>query len=497
MEFINNLNISHKINISFYISFIVMAVLIALPFTIIHSTAEKYEEQTLDFARTQQYIYNINNNLKLINNQGIEDALETNKKCEDKIQTYYENILKDLKLLKKHILFNKNEDIQRVIHNIETRLLGFKTISISVKSNMQEDVEDGLYAILALAQTSSKISYELNILSDKVKAENQKKVKEIKQNIQNNIKIKISITIIVLIMLLILNKLVASKIVNELQRLHQLIDSFFDVLNKKRDKATHIEIESNDEIGQMAQIIDKNIAVAENIITNERNRAKEIEIQVDIATKEIKKLNKEMHSTQKEIIHVMGTIAEEHSRETGLHIQRVANYSFILAKLAGLGLKEAILLRDVSPMHDIGKLGIPDEILNKPGRFNDEEFKIMQQHAQIGYDMLKHSQRKLLKTAAIVAYEHHERWDGKGYPRGLSKEDIHIYGRITAIVDVFDALASDRVYKKAWPLEKILNLFKEEQGKQFDPNLMKLFLQNLDKFLEAKKSIEARDTRSL
>jgi response regulator RpfG family c-di-GMP phosphodiesterase len=162
----------------------------------------------------------------------------------------------------------------------------------------------------------------------------------------------------------------------------------------------------------------------------------------------------------------------------------VAEYSYLLAKLAGLNEEEAALLKQASPMHDIGKVGIPDSILNKPGKLTDEEFKIMQGHAEIGYEMLKHSERKILKTSAIVAYTHHEKWNGSGYPRGLRGEDIPIYGRITAIADVFDALGHDRVYKKAWELDKILELFKEESGRHFDPNLVELFFNNLENFLE-------------
>ena len=135
-------------------------------------------------------------------------------------------------------------------------------------------------------------------------------------------------------------------------------------------------------------------------------------------------------------------------------------------------------------MHDIGKVAIADDILNKPGKLTYEEFEIMKTHSTLGYEMLKNSTRHILKTSAIVAYEHHERWDGNGYPRGLKGEEININGRITAICDVFDALGSDRIYKKAWELQKILELLKEGKGTQFDPSLVVLFLNNLDQFLE-------------
>ena len=188
--------------------------------------------------------------------------------------------------------------------------------------------------------------------------------------------------------------------------------------------------------------------------------------------------------TQKEVVFTMGAIGETRSKETGLHVKRVAEYSYVLATLSGLSVEEAELLKLASPMHDIGKVGIKDSILNKPGRLTSEEFDIMKTHSVLGYEMLKGSSKEILKTSAIVAYEHHERWDGKGYPRGLEKENIHIYGRITAICDVFDALGSDRVYKKAWSLDKILQLFKDGKGTQFDPNLIELFFDNLDRFLE-------------
>ncbi len=195
-------------------------------------------------------------------------------------------------------------------------------------------------------------------------------------------------------------------------------------------------------------------------------------------------LQQEIEDTQKEVVFTMGAIGETRSKETGNHVKRVAEYSYLLASLSGLSKDEAELLKLASPMHDIGKVGIPDSILNKPGKHTDEEFEIMKTHSYLGYEMLKGSQREILKTSAIVAYEHHEKWDGNGYPRGLKAEDIHIYGRITAVCDVFDALGADRYYKKAWNLEQILTLFKEERGRHFDPKLIDLFFDNLDKFLE-------------
>ncbi|RXJ99743.1 regulator [Arcobacter sp. CECT 8989] len=201
---------------------------------------------------------------------------------------------------------------------------------------------------------------------------------------------------------------------------------------------------------------------------------------------DIEKLHKELEDTQRELIYRLGEVGETRSKETGNHVKRVANYSKILARKYGLSKEEESCLFAASPMHDIGKVGIPDEILNKSGKLDENEWEIMKTHAEIGYEILKNSTRSILKAAAVVSYTHHEKWDGSGYPQGLKGEDIHIYGRITAIADVFDALGSDRVYKKAWPLAKILDFFKEQSGKHFDPTLLKMFFDNLDDFLKVR-----------
>ena len=220
------------------------------------------------------------------------------------------------------------------------------------------------------------------------------------------------------------------------------------------------------------------------------SKQKTLEKIIDKKTLEIKEINKELIKTQEEVILTLGIAAESRSKETGNHIKRVAEYSYILAKAYGLSEEEAQKIYKASPLHDVGKIAIPDNILHKPARLNEEEFKIMKTHAQIGYDILKNSKRELLKTAAIIAYEHHEKFDGTGYPRGLKANEISIEGRITALADVFDALGSDRSYKKAWEDEKIFKLFKEERGKHFDPDLIDIFFDNLDKFLEIRDKLK-------
>ncbi|WP_020613830.1 HD domain-containing phosphohydrolase [Sediminispirochaeta bajacaliforniensis] len=182
-------------------------------------------------------------------------------------------------------------------------------------------------------------------------------------------------------------------------------------------------------------------------------------------------LQEEIEQTQREMIVTLAEAGEMRSKETGGHVRRVAEYSYLIALAMGMDAKEAELLKKASPMHDIGKIAIPDAILLKEGPLTDEEREVMKSHTAIGYDMLKYSTRDLLKTSAIVAYQHHEKWDGSGYPQGLVGEEIHIYGRITAVADVFDALSCDRVYKAAWPRDKIVALFKEERGRHFDPAL--------------------------
>jgi response regulator RpfG family c-di-GMP phosphodiesterase len=142
-------------------------------------------------------------------------------------------------------------------------------------------------------------------------------------------------------------------------------------------------------------------------------------------------------------------------------------------------------------MHDIGKIAIPDAILLKEGPLTDDEREVIKTHTTLGYEMLCHSERELLRAAAVVAQQHHERWDGKGYPNSTAGEDIHVFGRITAIADVFDALSSDRVYKKAWPDEKIDNLFREERGAQFDPALIDVYFQEKERLKEIRR--EYRD----
>ncbi|MGE4560202.1 MAG: HD domain-containing phosphohydrolase [Desulfobulbus sp.] len=188
----------------------------------------------------------------------------------------------------------------------------------------------------------------------------------------------------------------------------------------------------------------------------------------------------QLFETRLKIIQRLGKAVEFKDNETGLHVIRMSSYSLVLARAAGFSEQDAELLMHAAPMHDIGKIGIPDAILKKKGKLTTEEYDLMQTHCQIGAEVIGDDRSELLRLARVIALTHHERWNGQGYPARLAGENIPLPGRITAIADVFDALTSDRPYKQAWPMEKAVSLLEEEAGNHFDPNLVPLFLRSLD-----------------
>lgn len=187
-------------------------------------------------------------------------------------------------------------------------------------------------------------------------------------------------------------------------------------------------------------------------------------------------LRREVADAELEIIERLGRAVESRDEETGDHIDRIGDLAFRLGLAAGIDLKTAERLRRASAMHDVGKVAIPDSILRKPGRLTDDERAVMQTHTTIGASLLAGSRSPLVQMAEVIALTHHERWDGKGYPAGLSGEDIPLVGRITAVCDVFDALVSPRVYKNAWTVEDALDEIEKEAGHHFDPELAALFV---------------------
>ncbi|HEX2010085.1 MAG TPA: DUF3369 domain-containing protein [Roseateles sp.] len=190
-------------------------------------------------------------------------------------------------------------------------------------------------------------------------------------------------------------------------------------------------------------------------------------------------LREEIEETQRSTVFILGEAVEKRSKETGAHVRRVAELAALLGEAVGMKASDVEFLRQAAPLHDVGKIGIPDRVLNKPGKLDEEEWAVMQTHARIGYELLNKSDKRILQLGATIAHEHHERWDGQGYPRGLAAEQIHIVGRITALADVLDALVSERCYKQRWNIDAALDFVKAESGGRFDPNLVRLLLERL------------------
>jgi putative two-component system response regulator len=195
----------------------------------------------------------------------------------------------------------------------------------------------------------------------------------------------------------------------------------------------------------------------------------------------------ELNETRLQIIRRLGRAAEYKDNETGRHVIRMSHYSRLLALEAGFDEEEAERLLNAAPMHDIGKIGVPDGVLRKPAGLDDEEWKVMHRHPHFGSRIIGEHDSELLNMAAVVAITHHEKWDGSGYPKGLAGEEIPLVGRITAIADVFDALTTARPYKPAWTIEKTMDLLREEAGKHFDPDLVAKFEAILPEMLKVRE----------
>jgi len=208
-----------------------------------------------------------------------------------------------------------------------------------------------------------------------------------------------------------------------------------------------------------------------------------LQAQVDSQTEEIRKLNHEM-------TYLSASIAELKSKETGQHLRRVAEFCYLFCKFLGKDEAECEKIKMASVLHDIGKVGISDDILNKPAKLNDEEWKVMKQHSLMGYEMLIDSEFELMRLAAMIALEHHERWDGEGYPYGKKEDEISLVGRICAVSDVFDSLLDKRVYKEPWEEKVVRDYFVMMKGSQFDPVITDILLENFDMFIYTWKSLQ-------
>lgn len=199
---------------------------------------------------------------------------------------------------------------------------------------------------------------------------------------------------------------------------------------------------------------------------------------------------KELNDSRLSVIVKLGIAAEYKDNDTGAHVKRMSQYSYEIAKEYGFGENDANLLLHAAPMHDVGKIGIPDAILLKPGKLDPDEWIIMMTHCEIGSDIIGEEESALLQIARKVAYEHHEKWNGKGYPRGISGEDINIRARMVTVADVFDALTSVRPYKEAWEIERAVDLINSEANEQFDPKIVSAFNNVLQKLLVIKEKYQ-------
>jgi putative two-component system response regulator len=213
---------------------------------------------------------------------------------------------------------------------------------------------------------------------------------------------------------------------------------------------------------------------------------------------EVRKATAQIVAREQETIFCLARAAEYRDPETGAHIMRMAHYSKHIARVLGLSQEQQELLLEAAPMHDIGKVATPDLILLKPGKLTESEFSIMKEHAVIGYEVLNTGSSPLLKVAAEIALTHHEKFDGSGYPRGIKGNDIPLFGRIVAVADVFDALTSERPYKKAWSIEQATHLIRDGKEKHFDPACVEAFFTDFEEVLEirnrfADEKIELRD----
>jgi len=210
------------------------------------------------------------------------------------------------------------------------------------------------------------------------------------------------------------------------------------------------------------------------------------------ALDEASEARRRAYSAQIETIERLGRAAEYRDEETGLHIKRMSHFARLIAERIKLTPNQCETILHASPMHDVGKIGVPDSILMKPGRLDADEWETMKSHTVIGAGILTASSSRILQVGEIIALNHHEKWDGMGYPRGLSGEDIPIEGRLVAIADVFDALTSKRPYKPAFPNEKAVGIMKDERGKHFDPNLLDTFLEHIEEIVAIQQ--QYRDT---
>ena len=378
-----------------------------------------------------------------------------------------ETLLSFAKLRSIHAIYIEDKIMDRFYFGIERtkegtlRILSAPPASVKMDNMLRYHltVDERVIGEMKIVYDIDTIIAALNQQQKKDLARLEEESKMIQERMDKYFYRQILIFLVSMVLILLLISYLLHRLVNRpLKLVQENMQGFFEFFHDAKKHFEPIRLRTGDEFEEMSEEINSNIEA-------------------------VLEMHHELEQTQQEILFTIGTIAETRSQETGYHVQRVAEYSKLLAQYYGLDEEEVRTVGYASAMHDIGKIAIPDSILTKPGKLTPEEFEQVKQHSLYGYNMLKHSKQKMLKASAIIAYEHHERYDGKGYPRGLKADEIHIYGRIVALADVFDALGSERSYKKAWSDEKIFALFKEESGRQFDPKLVEIFFEHLDAFL--------------
>lgn len=263
--------------------------------------------------------------------------------------------------------------------------------------------------------------------------------------------------------------LVLTALSDKTTKIHALTDGASDFITKPFD---HEEV-----ICRVHNLV--KLQLAQKALSNQNN----------VLEKKVQQRTSQLNDANLDAIYRLGLVADYRDTDTGEHTKRVGRVSQILAQALALDEHFCDMIFHAAPMHDIGKVGIPDSILLKPGKLDADEWEIMQQHSDIGARMLENSPSEILQLAQEIALTHHERWDGKGYPNGTKGVDIPISGRIVIIADVFDALNSDRPYKKAWQADKIKDFMLEQRGLMFDPDIIELFLENLDDIVAVKDTI--------
>lgn len=280
----------------------------------------------------------------------------------------------------------------------------------------------------------------------------------------------------------------ATKIIKSDEKLSSIPLIIISALSDKNSILEGLELGANEYLTKPFDLIEFRLRVKNSVKLGEyqnflKDNEKFLQQQVDEKTAKLSLALEEIKNSEKDIISILAKSAEYRDNETSMHTVRVGEISALMAEHFGMSEDEVELLRLASPMHDIGKVGTPDAILLKPAKLSDEEFAIMKKHSLIGHSILSHKRTPLLHLASQIALYHHEKYDGSGYPYGLIANDIPLSARIVAVVDVFDALLSERPYKKAFSLEKTLSILQSDSGKHFDPDVVDIFMKNIDQIL--------------